>query len=224
MPGPSQTAVLALRASRIAILKRLAELGAGLIAGVKRRVEVEAPASDALVALSLYFARISRWVRLAIALCWHIQRGDWDEPSPPRPPRPRRDAGLTAEGRAEYRLAAAELRLERDPPDYERPEREERFEPYLERPFGEVVALICRGLGVEPDWEAWAAEPWAQEEIRTRPPTSPYAAWPDAAPRPVPSPPTVIPAEDCEAVRRGGSQGPPARSREPPPPPQGSPP
>src|SRR2546422_732824 len=46
---------------------------------------------------------------------------------------------------------------------------------YLDRPFGEVVALICKGLGIKPDWAAWAGEPRGQEEIRPRPPKSPYA-------------------------------------------------
>ena len=30
---------------------------------------------------------------------------------------------------------------------------------------------------MKPDWAAWAPEPWAQQEIATRPPTSPYATY-----------------------------------------------
>src|SRR5213080_2914514 len=33
-----------------------------------------------------------------------------------------------------------------------------------------------------PDWDAWSCEPWAQEELRTRPPTSPYADYAGAPP------------------------------------------
>jgi hypothetical protein len=35
----------------------------------------------------------------------------------------------------------------------------------LSRPIGELVALICRDLGLEPDWARLAEEAWAQAEI-----------------------------------------------------------
>jgi hypothetical protein len=81
-----------------------------------------------------------------------------------------------------------------DRPDYERYDefacllspKPVNYERYLKMPFGEAVARICKGLGLTPDWESWAAEPWAQEEIRIRPPSSPYARYP-AQPPPSPS-------------------------------------
>jgi hypothetical protein len=44
----------------------------------------------------------------------------------------------------------------------------------LNRPVGELVALICRDLGVEPDWPALAREAWAQDEIASGVAGSPF--------------------------------------------------
>jgi hypothetical protein len=179
MTGPGQPDLIALRRSRIDILMRLGEVARERLAGVTHRLESEPHTDRLLTTLSICYARISRWIRLIITLCLHIERGAWDEPRPPHPMRRRREgAERAAEALAETRLAAEPGR---DPEDDERPEPEETFDAYLARPFGEVVALICRGLGVTPDWAAWSAEPWAQEERRTRPATSPYADWPEPA-------------------------------------------
>ena len=91
------------------------------------------------------------------------------------------------------------------------PQMEELFERLNERdcdydcssrPIGAVIALICKDLGVEPDWERWEWENWAMEEARTRAPGSPYADWND--------PPGEGDDEDDEpalegAVPEGGS-------------------
>jgi hypothetical protein len=42
------------------------------------------------------------------------------------------------------------------------------------RPVGELVAMLCRDLGLEPDWDALAAEAWAQAEIDSAPEGSPF--------------------------------------------------
>ncbi len=44
-----------------------------------------------------------------------------------------------------------------------------------DRPFGEIIARICRDLGINPDLSLWQDEPWAVEEMRTKPKGSPYA-------------------------------------------------
>ena len=50
------------------------------------------------------------------------------------------------------------------------------------RPVGELVALICRDLGLEPDWPSLAQEAWAQEEIESGPPPgSPFLHRPRVA-------------------------------------------
>jgi hypothetical protein len=44
----------------------------------------------------------------------------------------------------------------------------------LTRPVGELVALICRDLGLDPDWERLSQEAWALEEIASGAPGSPF--------------------------------------------------
>jgi hypothetical protein len=46
---------------------------------------------------------------------------------------------------------------------------------FQDRPLGATVGLICRGLGLKPDWSQWAQEDWALAEARDRAPGSPYA-------------------------------------------------
>jgi len=170
-PAPD---VLALRKSRIAVLERLIEFARRLIEEIGRRL-----ATEGVLRVAGDYVRISRWLRVAIFLSWRIDQGALDTPREPRPARTRRAADAD---RADVDTRAAEGRSERDASEGGaelRPEREareyERLECYLDRPFGEVVALICRGLGMKPDWAAWADEPWAQAEICARPANSPYA-------------------------------------------------
>ena len=49
------------------------------------------------------------------------------------------------------------------------------------RPLGELVAMICDDLGLQPDWNHLAAEAWAQAEIESGAQGSPFVDWdPDA--------------------------------------------
>ena len=43
-----------------------------------------------------------------------------------------------------------------------------------QRPVGELVALICRDLDLDPDWTRLAEEAWAKEEIASGVPSSPF--------------------------------------------------
>jgi hypothetical protein len=47
----------------------------------------------------------------------------------------------------------------------ERLERGDAFAHVLSLPFSEIIALICKDLGLEPDWPALAEEAWARAEI-----------------------------------------------------------
>jgi hypothetical protein len=53
---------------------------------------------------------------------------------------------------------------------------------FQDHPLGATVALICRGLGLKPDWSQWAGEDWALAEARDRAPGSPYAGMAGAKP------------------------------------------
>jgi hypothetical protein len=60
---------------------------------------------------------------------------------------------------------------------------------FADRPIGDLVARICRDLGVTPKWSLWEDEDWAIAEARvqargspdTAPPPDPYADHPGAA-------------------------------------------
>jgi hypothetical protein len=45
----------------------------------------------------------------------------------------------------------------------------------LERPISEVVALICKDLGLDPDWSRLAQEAWAEAEMASGDPGWPLA-------------------------------------------------
>jgi hypothetical protein len=50
---------------------------------------------------------------------------------------------------------------------------------FVDRPIGELVAGICRDLGVTPDWSLWEDESWAIEALKAPAPDAPGAAPPD---------------------------------------------
>jgi hypothetical protein len=58
---------------------------------------------------------------------------------------------------------------------------DEGFCDLLNQPFSEIVAQICKDLGLSPDWPALAEEAWARTEIasgRCGEPLAPYARFP----------------------------------------------
>lgn len=81
----------------------------------------------------------------------------------------------------------------------------DRYGDVLERPVSEFIAMICRDLGLAPDWTRLAKEAWAREELRSGKvgqPLAPFAAPP--------------PADEAAPAKR-------RRRREPPPAPAPSP-
>ncbi len=55
----------------------------------------------------------------------------------------------------------------------ERLEDEDLYRDVIDRPVGELVAGLCRDLGLEPNWRGLADEPWALDEQDD--PRSPFA-------------------------------------------------
>ena len=47
---------------------------------------------------------------------------------------------------------------------------------FADLPISELIARVCKDLGMVPDWNLWADEDWADEEAEARTPGSPYAA------------------------------------------------
>ena len=122
--------------------------------------------------LSLRFHRISRSVRMSLALDAKLVSGFQAEM------RERKAAQLTE--RKALAKEAVSRQVDRDTPDRdlhrERSDRIERedLEDFAGKPVSEIIAIICADLGIVPDWQAWSLEPWAMEERRTQVPGSPY--------------------------------------------------
>ena len=66
--------------------------------------------------------------------------------------------------------------------------------------MSEIVARICKDLGLEPDWNKLAEELWAKAEIATGDPGWPLAGR-ARAPEPVPEP---VPEPAIEPALAGG--------------------
>ena len=77
---------------------------------------------------------------------------------------------------------------------FERLEQDELYGDILSRPVSEIIALICKDMGLEPDWPRLAEEAWAKAEIaaggplaaltappRPAPANDPVRLWPQAA-------------------------------------------
>jgi hypothetical protein len=67
----------------------------------------------------------------------------------------------------------------------ERLDDEDLYGDVLTRPVGELVSLICRDLGLDPDWERLSQEAWAQAEMAEAPAGSPFAVPDSARPPPI---------------------------------------
>ena len=79
----------------------------------------------------------------------------------------------------------------------ERLDDEDIYRDVQTRPVGELVALICRDLGVDPDWPKLAQEAWALEEMASGVEGSPFLAMSDRT-----RPPPLAGEGDREAVER----------------------
>jgi hypothetical protein len=148
-------------------LDRLAEMGMAIAGAVQARA-TDASASDAAVKhAAMDFARVSRAVRMTLALQSQLVR-DFKTPVPSRSPSAKDDkpvryqlAWIGEAERIEKRrvCAAVRRRAEDAALDAETTERlvreaEERLErddvddELMTRPFDEIVALICEELGL----------------------------------------------------------------------------
>ncbi len=92
----------------------------------------------------------------------------------------------------------------------ERLDDEDIYGDVASRPVGELVALICRDLGLDPDWTRLAEEAWAQDEIAEAPVGSPFNDLSSARP------PPFTGEGDHEVVERAYRGTPPAFNPEPP--------
>jgi hypothetical protein len=164
------------------VLAELAEIGMALARTL--------PGSDAVKCdMGLAYSRLSRSIRQTIALEARI---DADERA--------RAAGIVVEAAQKWearedRIEGVVTRIIRaeaaDNGDAERLldemcehlEDEDVYDDYSRRPTGEIIALICKDLGLEPDWSRWEGRDWAVEAAQTLPsgPERPLSQPPDGA-------------------------------------------
>jgi len=188
-PAGGEGEAQALIRRQLAMLGRLAEAGLNIALVIERQVmAAEAAAPDAPPAplgdLALAYGRVSRAVRLAVALQTRLLKDlqELDEAAVRR----RRGAAAEAARDRQAREAARKTRVERivgrliceafsDQADvdrlaedlYERLDDDDIYGVLLDRPVSEIIELICRDLGIAPDWSRLAQEAWAEEEIRS---------------------------------------------------------
>jgi hypothetical protein len=179
---------------RLEILSELAEAGLEIAMALKGRIiettnlQPDPAAVGEYNDLARAFDRVSRATRMAIALRDRLAK---DDPLPGQAARARAREARNEQGGRALRIVRRMARargyssLVREAMDREA--RERLFDPdisgeILGRPVGALVAQICSDLDLDPLWNGFAQEPWAQAEIAQRPPGSPYAAWPDLPP------------------------------------------
>ncbi len=186
--GRGSDEVTAARAAkRLQMLQELAEIGMDLARAVHRQALAEAPAIEAgegAVAhppaggdLGLVFSRIARAVRQTLALEARLEqeRSARDRAAGQGPGR----QGVEAKWRARRRRQEVssfveqliEAESDRDDVEHlladlaERLDDDEDAGALADRPIGELIAGICRDLGLTPDWSLWADEDWAAQAV-----------------------------------------------------------
>jgi hypothetical protein len=166
---------------RFVVLRELTDLGMGIARDVRRQAAEPAAPGAPPVDFGLQFARIARAVRQTVALEARL-----DEER-----RVRREAA-EAERLLETRLRGQRRKNQvgniiEHMLDSESESDAERLSDSLherladiddcdfaDRPLGEIVAAICKGLGVTIDWALWEDQPWAAEAMAAEKPAAPF--------------------------------------------------
>jgi hypothetical protein len=183
---------------QVALLEQLAE------AGLRMALAIEGEATEAKAAgepvrddAAMTFSRVARAVRMTVMLQSKLIR-DADEAQTRAAVDPLSEEAMIAAAEEAMRLDPEghmhKLRVERifdrvaksacgDDEERigrlvieagERLDDEDLYGDILERPVGELVALLCRDLGLDPDWSRLAEEAWAREEIASGALSSPF--------------------------------------------------
>jgi hypothetical protein len=171
-----------------AMLEQLAEAALRMALAVERRVsepEPDQPLDAAAAAMA--FSRVAKAVRLTAMLQSRLVQ-DLERLRRGAAPRAAEAEDIARRLEPLYRhKARVEAVVERvakaDTDDEDRIDRlvceagerlddEDLYGELLDRPVGELVSLICRDLGLEPDWTRLAEEAWAKAEMDD--PRSPF--------------------------------------------------
>jgi hypothetical protein len=189
---------------QLQVLGRLAEVGLEIALAVEREAKAAEPGRGVdLNALALTNARVGRAVRLTIMLQSRLIEAlrafDSNAEAGARAAAEQQAQALraredVAKGRVSQivrRVIEAEHddagRIERlDAEAMDRLDDEDVYGAVLTRPMSEMVADICKDLGLHPDWAKLAEECWAREEIDSGAVGDPFEAF-----RPSPDPPAA---------------------------------
>jgi hypothetical protein len=171
---------------RLKMLDRLAEAGLQIALAIETRVKDAGPGQPIaeLNAAAMAYGRAARAVRLAILLQEQLSQGAVD------PLQAVRQAEAAHRKLKVERTVRIVERVARDHCGHQgfalgayRGEARERLDNddiyglVATRPVGELVAMICQDLGLEPHWQHLAAEAWAQAEIESGAQGSPFVDW-----------------------------------------------
>jgi hypothetical protein len=205
---------------QLQMLGELAEIGLEIAGAVERAAAGKAPAPALRGDAALAYARVTRSVRQTILLQSQLIEGLNGE-----------DDGADSEGaeaaddaaEVDHRKARVQRIVERvakatygDDEDLverdtleaaEYLDDEDLYGDLMDRPVSELVARICRDLGLEPRWADLVQELWAQKELDTGAPGEPLRALMGEA---------SSPARGRGGVRSDGDGIPPPPSCEPP--------
>ena len=187
-PDDAPVVVRALIERQLQVLGRLAEAGLNIALAVESQAiaAAEEPEPARLASLVLAYGRASRATRLTVTLqarlIKDLQALDEVSVRHERAERRKREEARKArvERIVERVIQAAssdEAEIDRLAGEAcERLEHDDFYGDLLDRPVSEIIALVCRDLGLAPDWGRLAEEAWAQDEIRSGVAAAPLAA------------------------------------------------
>jgi hypothetical protein len=175
---------------QLQLLGDLAEVGLEVARAVERRAR-DAGADEDMSRIAMAYSRTARAVRLTAMLQAKLVK-DLKADGQAAAEAEQEAAALKARFDPAYRRKArAEAIVERvaearhpddeDRVDHlmresaERLDDEDLYGDLLERPISELVARLCKSLGLDPDWAELAEELWAAQEIESGEPGWPLA-------------------------------------------------
>ena len=195
--APAPADARALIDAQLAMLRQVAEVGLQMTLEIGRQAKGEVPEGQAPVPLgdlALAYSRASRALRLTVMLQSKLMHDR--ETIDIKADIAARSAARAEEARPLDPATQHKFRVERivervakdavgedaDALDKlmteagDRLDDEDLYGDVLNRPVGELVALICRDLKLDPDWARLAQEPWARAEAASGAPGSPFVS------------------------------------------------
>jgi hypothetical protein len=180
---------------QLQMLRRVAQAGLEMTLEIERQVQGEVPegqAPSSLGDLALAYSRASRALRLTVMLQSRLagereatgaRSGPADGAEAAAEEARRSDPRYVHKARVERiveRVAKAAVGEDEEELDRlvieagERLDDEDLYGEVLDRPVGELVALVCRDLGLDPDWTRLGQEAWARAELASGVANSPF--------------------------------------------------